>query len=261
MECRTRCVQRIRRRARRKQFPALVRSACTRCIRCLHSMQIDARSRSDLTLNAAAVLALCRNLLAGHDHRHCSFDEHDFATQCGEGRFRSWTRSDSRGRGRTLLLARSLVRSAISPVRSRCACVRGHAGTYRLEGHTGREGLKYTLRPKTNLPADGASAPGPGHPFALQALRCAWIRTTVVHSHSLTLSLLPLASFFFQAPTTLIRSMARVPRSACPRSFNGRAWTVCPGPEITTPRPPVDRPATPCRDEDPASRPAKPYQV
>jgi hypothetical protein len=35
-------------------------------------------------------------------------------------------------------------------------------GAYKLEGHTGRDGAKYTLRPKTNVPADLAHAPGPG---------------------------------------------------------------------------------------------------
>jgi hypothetical protein len=35
-------------------------------------------------------------------------------------------------------------------------------GAYKLEGYTGRDGAKYTLRPKTNVPADLANSPGPG---------------------------------------------------------------------------------------------------
>jgi hypothetical protein len=35
-------------------------------------------------------------------------------------------------------------------------------GEYKLEGHMGREGPKFTLRPKTNVPADLAGTPGPG---------------------------------------------------------------------------------------------------
>jgi hypothetical protein len=34
-------------------------------------------------------------------------------------------------------------------------------GSCRLEGYTGREGPKFTLRPKTNVPADLTGTPGP----------------------------------------------------------------------------------------------------
>jgi len=35
-------------------------------------------------------------------------------------------------------------------------------GAYKLEGYTGRDGARYTLRPRTSVPADLAESPGPG---------------------------------------------------------------------------------------------------
>jgi len=49
-------------------------------------------------------------------------------------------------------------------------------GAYKLEGHMGREGAKYTLRPKTSVPADLADSPGPGQQEQRQGNSCAAVR-------------------------------------------------------------------------------------